>query len=126
MPLLIALVAVLAVVLGVVAWSVRGGDDPKTQAEKFMTAVQQGDFAAAEKLLCKDGRDLYSDATELENDLVGGDITSFTLGSVSDSTYQGDKRKDVEVNAQLADGSTKRVTLSMTKEGGKYLVCGGF
>jgi hypothetical protein len=125
MPLIIALVAVLAVVLGVVAWSVRGvGDDPKAKAEKFMTAVQRGDFAAGEKLLCKDGRDLYSDAAELENDVAGGDITGFTLGSVSDSTLQD--RKDVEVTVQRADGSTKRLSLSMTKEGGKYLVCGGF
>jgi hypothetical protein len=124
-PLLIALVAVLAVGLGVVAWLVRGGgDDPKAEAEKFMTAVQKGDFAASEKLLCKDGRGRYSDAAELENDLADGDIMSFTLGSVSDTTYQGGKRKDVEVAVQRADGSTKRVHLSMTREKGKYLVCG--
>lgn len=124
-PLIIALVAVVAAVLGVVAFTVtRGGGDPKAQADKFMTAVQAGDFSAAKKLLCKDGQDEFKDISDLRGRLASGDIKSYTLGDVSDSTYQGDKRKDVKVNLQLANGKSDEVTLSMTKESGKYLVCG--
>jgi Domain of unknown function (DUF4878) len=124
-PVLIAIVAVVAVVLGVVAFTMtRGGGDPKAQADKFMTAVQSGDFSAAKKLLCKDGQDEFTDISDLRGRLASDGIKSYTVGDVSDGTFQGDKRKDVKVNLQLASGKSDEVTLSMTKEGGKYLVCG--
>jgi hypothetical protein len=125
-PLIIALVAVLAVVLSAVAWGVsRGGDDPSTQAEKFMTSVQNSNFSDSKGLICKDGRDKFSTAAELSEALVdGGTVTGFTIGTVTDDTFQGDKRKVVQVSVQMEDGTTKQVTLSMTKESGKYLVCG--
>ncbi len=125
-PLIIAVLAVLAVVLSGAAWAVtRGGNDPKAQADKFMTAVQHGNLDDARKLLCKDGRDKFGTAGELREQMVGsGEIAGFTSGGVSDATFQGDRRKDVEVSVQMKDGTTKQVTLSMTKESGKYLVCG--
>jgi hypothetical protein len=125
-PLIIVALATLAAVLSAVVWGIgRGGNDPKAQAEKFMTAVQKGEFDAAKNLLCKDGRDNFSSMDEMRTQLVDtGKITGFTLGSVSDSTFDGDKRKDVGVSVQMGDGTTKPLTLSMTKEGGKYQVCG--
>jgi len=124
-PIIIAIVAVVAAILGVVAFTMtRGGGDPKAQADKFMAAVQSGDFSGAKKLLCKDGQNEFSNIADLRGRLASDDIKGYTLGDVSDSTYQGDKRKDVKVNLQLAGGKTDEVTLSMTKEGGKYLVCG--
>ena len=122
----VAVVAALGILLPLVAWGIsRGGSDPQAQAGKFMTSVQTGDFDGATKLLCKDGRGKFASIAELQAQLVdAGAITGFTLGSVSDSVFEGDKRKDVEVSVQMGDGTTKKVTLSMTKESGTYLVCG--
>jgi len=118
--------ALAGVLLGGIAWAVtRSGNDPKAQAEKFMTAVQNGDFDGAKNLLCKDGKGMFKDLAELKGQLVGsGDIAGFTMGAVTDKTFEGGKRKSVEVRVQLGAGTTRTVELSMTKERGKYLVCG--
>jgi hypothetical protein len=122
---LLAVVAALAVALSVVAWvATRGGGDPKAQADRFMSAVQHGDFNEAKDLLCKNGRGQFSDIGEMREKLAGCDINGYTIGDVSDATFEGDKRKEVQVSVRLADGTSDSVTLSMTKESGKYLVCG--
>jgi hypothetical protein len=124
-PMILALLAVLAAALSVVAWMAnRAGGDPKVQADKFMSAVQHGDYNAAKDLLCKDGKGQFSDINEMREKLAGGDISGYTIGDVSDATFEGDKRKEVLVSVQLADGTSDSVTLSMTRDSGNYLVCG--
>jgi hypothetical protein len=125
-PLIVLLFVVLAVVLIATGWALnRGGTDPGAQAQRFMTAVQTGDFGTARALLCKDGRDKFGGAAQLREELAGaGQIAGFTLGTVSDSVYQGDKRKEIAVSVRMADGTTRHVTLSMTRESGRYLICG--
>jgi hypothetical protein len=124
-PLVITAVAVAVIAVSAIAWVAnRGGGDPKGQADKFMSAVQGEDFNTAKGLLCKDGRDQFSGIDEMREKLAGGPINGYSIGGVSDDTYQGDKRKEVAVSVQLSDGTSDTVTLSMTKESGKYLVCG--
>lgn len=121
----VALIAIVAVALSVAAWVVtRGGSDPRAQADRFLSAVEAGDFGAARGLLCEDGRDEFGDVAEMRERLAPAAITGHTLGGVTDGTYEGDKRKKVDVSLRLADGSTGQVILSMTKQSGTYLVCG--
>lgn len=81
--------------------------------------------AVPAKLLYVDGRDQFRTLAALKQRLIGrGDISGYTVSSVSDGSFRGHPRKEVTVEVQLTGGGGRSLTLSMARKAGDYLVCG--
>ena len=124
-PFLIAGLGVVAIVLTVVAWLVTR-DDPRTEAERFLTALHDGRFGDARDLLCQDGKNRIGNGDELRTqiDLADKQLAGYTVTAVTDTEYLGDKRTNVDADVRYSNGRNGKIILSMVKERGHFLVCG--
>lgn len=126
LPLLVGLAILAGVAAVPIAVTVSRGGNAKEAATRFMSALDQGRYDDARALLCQDGRRAYDSSDALREAVGIGDreVRSFTIDSATSDTVDGESRTDVRVTVVLSDGDHYVMHLNVTKENGKYAVCG--
>jgi len=111
------LFAILFMALPILIYSCSGGGSPSQVADKFLNALQDGDFETAKKYSTEKSQDFLGDLAEMYKSMEVMDLDHETKDiTVTNESIDGDK----SIVSYTEDGDSMEITL--VKENGSWKV----